>query len=125
MKLRTLTASLLALWGAGAWAQVNVDLKRGADVFSEQCAECHSVRDGKHKKGPSVFGVVGRKAASLPGFEFSDALRNSGWVWDNDRLNFYLSQPAKKANPGGKMKYDGLSDAKDLANLIAYLGTVK
>lgn len=96
-------------------------------MFSEQCAECHSLREGKHKKGPSVFGVVGRKAASQPGFEFSDALRGSGWVWvwDNERLNFYLSQSAKKANPGGKMKYDGLPDPRDLANLIAYLGTVK
>lgn len=127
MKLGALTATLLALCGMGANAQTSadVDVKRGSDVFAEQCAECHSVREGKHKKGPSLFAVAGRKAAAQPGFEFSEALRNTGWVWDNERLGMYLSQPAKKANPGGKMKYDGLTNPKDLANLIGYLGTLK
>lgn len=127
VKLAALTATLLALQGTGVWAQTsaNADVKRGANVFAEECAECHSMREGKQKKGPSLFAVVGRKAATQPGFEFSEALLKSGWVWDTERLGFYLSQPAKKANPGGKMKYDGLADPKDLANLIAYLESVK
>jgi cytochrome c len=126
VKLSGWTAACLALQCAGAWAQSNIgDVKRGADVFASQCAECHSTREGKQKKGPSVFGTVGRKAASQPGFEFSEALRASGWTWDQERLAFYLSQPSKKANPGSKMKYDGLTDQKDLSDLIAYLATLK
>lgn len=126
MKPWAWTATLLVLQGTGAWAQTaGADVKRGSDVFAEHCAECHSAREGKQKKGPSVFNIVGRKAAAQPGFEFSEALRNTGWTWDHERLGFYLSQPSKKANPGSKMKYDGLSDPKDLADLIAYLGTLK
>ena len=114
-----------AFCATNAWAQTApVDIRRGADVFAEQCAECHSVREGKQKKGPSLFGISGRKAATQPGFEYSEALRNAGWTWDQERLAFYLSQPAKKANPGGKMKFDGVSDKADLANLCGYLATL-
>jgi cytochrome c len=60
----------------------------GGDVFATECAECHSVREGKNKKGPSLFGVVGRKAATVPDASYSDALKASGITWtpDNRRL---------------------------------------
>jgi S-formylglutathione hydrolase FrmB len=51
----------------------------------------------------------------------SDALKDAKWVWTEDKLHWYLSQPAKQANPGTKMKYSGLDDAKQLDDLIAYL----
>jgi cytochrome c len=101
------------------------DLKVGQEVFSAECAECHSVRDGKQKKGPSVFGVMGRKAATVQGFDYSEALRKSEWVWDTERMRFYLQQPAKKANPGGKMKYEGLVDPVALDALLEYLQSLK
>lgn len=97
----------------------------GSDVFKAECAECHSVRAGRNKKGPSLFGIVGRQAASLPDYAYSDALRGrSAWVWTPEQLRNYLSQPARQANPGTKMKYDGLTDAAALDDLIVYLGTV-
>ena len=118
----TLSACALAL---GLAAPVRAaDLKVGADLFAEHCAECHSLKEGKHKKGPSSFGVFGRKAASLEGVAYSDALKASNIVWTAQALDAYLTQP-KKAVPGGKMKYDGLPDATARANLIAYLATVK
>jgi cytochrome c len=101
------------------------DATAGADVFKSECAECHSVKEGRNKKGPSLFGVVGRKAASLPDYNYSDALRGrTDWVWTAEKLHSYLSQPAKQADPGTKMKYEGLTDAKDLDDLISYLGTL-
>lgn len=102
------------------------DAEKGADVFKSECAECHTVKQGRNKKGPSLFGIVGRKAGSLPDYEYSDALkaRAGSWVWTPEQLHTYLSQPAKQANPGTKMKYDGLTDAKQLDDLITYLGTV-
>lgn len=101
------------------------DAEAGKDVFKTECAECHSIKEGRHKKGPSLFGVVGRKAAALPDYEYSDALRaQSAWTWTPEQLHAYLAQPAKRANPGTKMKYDGLSDQKQLDDLITYLGTL-
>lgn len=102
------------------------DAAAGSDVFKAECAECHSIRAGRNKKGPSLFGIVGRQAASVPDYAYSDALRGrSAWVWTPQQLRSYLSRPARQANPGTKMKYDGLTDAAALDDLIVYLGTVR
>jgi cytochrome c len=115
-------ASLAALTGH---ASAVGNPAAGQDVFAEHCAECHSARDGKHKKGPSLFATLGRPAASLPGFaNYSAALKASGKTWTPDALDAYLTSP-KVAVPGGTMKYDGLADAKARADLIAYLATLK
>lgn len=118
-------ATLVLGWTLATPVVHAADAAAGADVFKSECAECHSTREGRNKKGPSLFGIVGRKAATLPGYKYSDALRGrSDWVWTPQQLHDYLSQPAKQANPGTKMKYDGVVDAKDLDDLISYLGTV-
>lgn len=104
-------------WGAG-------DAQAGIDVFAGQCAECHSMKEGKNKKGPSLFAVVGRKAAAVADFKYSDAMTSSGFTWTPEQIDAYVAAP-KKAVPGGAMKYDGLPDAKARADLIAYLASVK
>ncbi|MFK2872249.1 c-type cytochrome [Dyella lipolytica] len=100
------------------------DASAGSDVFKTECSECHSVKEGRNKKGPSLFGIVGRNAGTAPNYKYSDALLQAKWVWTTDKLHSYLSQPAKQANPGTKMKYDGLTDSKQLDDLISYLGTI-
>ena len=100
------------------------DVAAGAAVFKAECAECPSVRGGRNKKGPSLFAVVGRAAGTLPGYNYSDALRAARWTWTPEKLHGYLSQPAGKANPGTRMKYDGLADPRDLDDLVSYLGTL-
>lgn len=97
---------------------------QGEDVFAQECAECHSVREGKNKKGPSLFAVLDRKAASITDFAYSDSLARSGLSWNDAALDAYIADP-RKAVPGGKMKYDGLSDAGARADLIAYLARLK
>jgi len=92
----------------------------GTSVFQEECSDCHSVTQGKNKKGPSLFGIVGRNPASIEGYNYSDGMRANHTVWTTDRLNTYISAPRKTVE-GAKMKYDGLSDASDRADLIAYL----
>ncbi len=119
----TLIASaVLALAPAASWAAG--DAQAGLDVFAGQCAECHSMKDGKNKKGPSLFAVVGRKAAAIADFKYSDAMKSSGYTWTPEQIDAYVTAP-KKAVPGGTMKYDGLPDAKARADLIAYLASVK
>lgn len=104
----------------GGLAHATGDVQRGADVFATECAECHSVKAGHDKKGPSLFAVLGRKAASNPDFAYSDAMRQSGLTWTEDRLTAYIGAP-RKTVPGGKMKYDGLNDAAQLTDLLAFL----
>ncbi|WP_423372979.1 c-type cytochrome [Dyella acidisoli] len=100
------------------------DASSGADVFKSECSECHSPKQGKNKKGPSLFGIVGRPAGTAPDYNYSDALKQARWTWTTDKLHWYLSQQAKKANPGTKMKYDGLDDSKQLDDLVTYLDTL-
>lgn len=100
------------------------DASAGSDVFKTECSECHSIKEGRNKKGPSLFGIVGRNAGTLADYSYSDALKQAHWVWTAQKLQSYLSQPAKQANPGTKMKYDGLNDPKQLDDLISYLSTI-
>ena len=98
------------------------DAAAGGKVFAAECGECHSVREGKDKKGPSLFGIADAKSAQRAGFAYSDGMRASGLVWSHDNLAAYITNP-KKVVPSGKMKYDGLPDAKQREDLISYLET--
>jgi cytochrome c len=100
------------------------DADQGAKVFKTQCAECHSTMEGKNKTGPSLFGVVGRNAGSVPGYRYSDAMKNSKLVWTDEELDTYLSDP-RKVVPGCKMKYRGLTDSAERADVIAFLSTTR
>jgi cytochrome c len=118
---QTAAALALALAGASAFAQ-QADAAKGAALFSTHCSECHSLREGKDKKGPSLFGIVDRKAGQREGFVYSDALRAGGIAWTTSQLSAYVADP-KKVIPGGKMKYDGLPNTAERQDLIAYLAT--
>ncbi|NBT76485.1 MAG: cytochrome c family protein [Betaproteobacteria bacterium] len=96
------------------------DAAKGEKVFSGECSDCHSVTAGKNKKGPSLNGVNGRKAATVAAFAYSDAMKASDITWSPEKIDAYITKP-KKVVPGGKMKYDGLDDEKDRADVIAYL----
>jgi cytochrome c len=95
----------------------------GKAVFA-RCAVCHSVNAGENRVGPSLHGVVGRKAGTEAGFNYSPAMKTSGLTWTPGELDSYLTSPAKKL-PGIKMIFAGLPNPTDRANLIAYLGTLK
>jgi cytochrome c len=89
-------------------------------VFKKNCAICHTLEPGKNKIGPSLAGVVGRKAGSVPGFAYSDANKKSGDIWDEGTLDTYLTDP-RKFMPGTKMVFAGLKSPEDRKNLIEYL----
>lgn len=96
------------------------DAGRGAGVFDSQCAECHSLKEGKNKKGPSLFASFGRKAGTVADFVYSEPMKQSGIVWTADRLAAYLASP-KTIVPGGKMKLDEPINQQDIADVIAFL----
>ncbi len=125
MNRRTLCLMIAAafLGGAGT-APADDDVKAGEAVFKRSCAVCHSAEAGKNKVGPSLAGVVGRKAGAIDGFKYSDAMKNAGVTWSNDTLDKYLADP-KTFMPGNRMVYPGLRKEADRKAVIDYLDTVK
>ena len=96
------------------------DLANGESKFA-LCQTCHTVVEGgPNMTGPNLHGVFGRKAASVPGFNYSDVLKASGWTWDPARVDTWITDP-KAALPGTKMTFAGLKDPKDRTDTIAYL----
>jgi cytochrome c2 len=119
--LPSLIAGLIATSAGPALAQ---DATAGAAVFKSQCGICHTVVQGRNMVGPSLFGIVGRKAGTIPGFHYSPANEASGLTWDAATLDRYLTSPGTVV-PHTIMTYAGLKDAQKRADLIAYLATVK
>ncbi|KPF55858.1 cytochrome C [Novosphingobium sp. AAP1] len=89
-------------------------------TVAARCLACHDLNTGATRLGPSLKGVIGRKAGSLPGYAYSDAMKSSGVTWTPDTLNTYLKSPTTYVK-GTKMAFAGLPDAKDRADVIAYL----
>jgi cytochrome c len=95
----------------------------GAKVFA-QCKACHVTDKGVNRVGPSLHGIVGRKAGTVAGFNYSTANKNSGVTWDEKTLFVYLENP-RKFMPGTKMAFAGLKQPQQRADVIAYLKTFK
>jgi cytochrome c len=116
---------LSASFAAGA-AGAKVDVDNGQLIFSQRCGICHAVNKdpGGPVAGPNMVGIVGRKAASVPGFTlYSEALKKSGLTWNPKTLSEFLIMPMQKV-PGTVMPMM-LPDDKERADVIAYLGTLK
>jgi nitrite reductase (NO-forming) len=95
------------------------DSRHGKEVY-RKCQACHSLEPGKNTLGPSLAGIVGKKAASDPTYAYSPALRNSGMTWDVTTLDRYLLDPQKTV-PGNKMPFPGLKTDNERKDVIAYL----
>lgn len=93
----------------------------GKTVFAK-CAACHSVKAGENRLGPSLAGVIGRKAASVPGYNYSPAMKAAKLTWTRAELDAYLANPRVKL-PGIKMIFAGLPSAQNRADVIAYLAS--
>jgi cytochrome c len=93
---------------------------QAGEVIFKQCAACHSLEPDENKQGPSLAGIFGRKAGTVEDFNYSDANKNSGIVWDEAMLRKYLPDP-QSVVPGTKMTFPGLKDPKQVEDVIAYL----
>jgi cytochrome c len=106
-----------------AYAQ-DGDAAQGKTVF-QRCAICHKVEKGAAGGlGPNLFGVVGRKAATQPGFEYSGPLKAANITWTNDKLAQWVAGPAKMV-PGTKMAFPGITSKGEVRDVVAYLNTLK
>lgn len=102
-----------------AFADLTGDAAAGETVFA-QCRTCHLVEEGKNGVGPSLYGVIGREAGSVEGFNYSEANANSGITWTPEVMFEYLEAP-REYMPGTRMAFPGLKKPQDRADVIAYL----
>lgn len=114
-----LVASMVWLVSVAS-ARADGDPDLGKRQFAP-CTACHTVdAGGPDKVGPNLHGIIGRPAASKPGFAYSDALKKSGIVWDDAKLDEWIKKPAALV-PGNKMAFIGVANDAVRANIIAYL----
>jgi cytochrome c len=114
-QVKTLLAQLPAPYNTG-------NIVNGKAKFT-QCAACHTTaQGGPNLTGPNLYGIFGRKAGSVDGFAYSDAMKAAGWTWDAPRIDTWITNPhAVLATT--KMSFVGLKDPKDRTDVIAYLKT--
>jgi cytochrome c len=115
-KLLIMLVVSAVLPGAGASGSPNA---RGKLLFL-RCASCHNIGPGPAKIGPNLAGVVGRKAGSLPGYEYSPAMKKAGFVWTEANLDRWLTRPSALV-PGTAMAFAGQPAEADRQAIIAYL----
>jgi nitrite reductase (NO-forming) len=87
-----------------------------------KCQACHSLDAGKNLLGPSLAGIIGRKAGNAPGYDYSPAMKKADITWNEQTLDQYLSDPGKIV-PGNKMPFPGLKTDHDRADVIAYIAS--
>ena len=97
------------------------DAEHGKALY-QSCAACHSERPDA--LGPSLKGVVGRKSAALEDFRYSNPMKRANLVWDEANLRDYIKDPQAKVK-GNRMPYGGVTDPKDVDDIIAYLRVLK
>lgn len=125
MKCSYRALGLIAVAGLGAMLTTHSsaqDAAAGKQLFT-QCSVCHSV-DGSNGVGPTLKGIAGSKAGEVPGFRFSRAMKGANIAWDDKTLNDFIADP-QKVIPGNVMPFSGIGDAKQRADLVAYLQTLK
>lgn len=117
MRMMMIAAALALLLGRHAEA---ADTGPGAAEL-QKCKICHSLDEGgANRVGPNLHGLFGRKAGSFAGFAYSDAMKKSGIVWDDDSLDKFLRDPRADV-PGNRMSFPGITDSAVLDDLLARL----
>lgn len=111
---------LACLVGSSGLAYAEGDATKGKTLFS-RCTACHATGN-QNKVGPGLAGIVGRPAASAPGFRYSKAMTGSGLTWSEEQLDTYLAGPAK-AVPGTTMAI-AVPNPQDRNDIIAFLKTL-
>jgi cytochrome c len=93
-------------------------------VFNNACRTCHTIRAGDNRLGPNLFEIVGRKAGSLPNYDYSSAMKNAGFVWDEAKLARFVASPDEVV-PGNKMQPYGGLGSEDTEKVIAFLRSTR
>ena len=90
-------------------------------VFNNACRTCHTIKEGDNRQGPNLFKIIGRKAGSLPDYPFSSALKEAGFVWDEEKLDRFMANPDQVVPGNGMKPYGGLASSDERKKIIAFL----
>ena len=127
---------VLFLVGSIAGSVANADesaVATGGELFGANCVTCHSIEKGVSDVGPTLYQIIGRRAAAVPGYGYSSAIKSSGIVWTEPNLRHYLMGPQEKIRChnvamgrvreclGVAMAFRGFSDPKDAVAVVEYL----
>jgi cytochrome c len=118
MRSSTLVTGAALVVSTAAFA---ADSEHGKLLF-QACVACHT--DRPDAIGPSLKGIVGRKAAVLEDYRYSNPMKRANIVWDDANLRAYIADPQAKV-PGNRMPFGGLQDTKNIDDIIAYLKTLR
>jgi len=116
-------AAIMAI-NADALGQDTAAKSASADnqlVFNNVCRTCHTLKEGDNRLGPNLHNIIGRKAGSVPDYNYSSAMKDSDLKWDRATLDRFIANPDQVV-PGNRMKpYGGLTSAEERAKIIAFL----
>ena len=93
-------------------------------AFNNSCRTCHSAKEGDNRLGPSLHGVVGRKAGTAAGYKFSASMQGSNIVWDEKTLDAFITNPDQVVNGSAMKPFGGIADADQRGQIIAYLKSI-
>lgn len=124
--LRLISSAGAMLWlisAPSSLAQQPASDDAARQAFNNSCRTCHSVKEDDNRLGPNLSKIIGRKAGSLPNYNYSPAMKDAGLVWDQDKLTRFIVKPDETV-PGNKMQpYGGLS-SEEAGKVVAYLQSV-
>jgi cytochrome c len=118
-----MTRQIFALALLGSIAALPAAAQDGQTAFNNSCRTCHTMKEGDHRQGPSLAGIVGRKAGTAPGYNFSDSMKQSGIVWDEDNLDKFIANPDQIVSGNTMKPYGGITDAEQRKTIVEFLKT--
>lgn len=123
MKIVGIVIAAGVLLAGGSARAETAEEAAGRHVFSH-CAACHSLDSAKNSFGPSLYGVIGRKAGTVPRFDYSEAMTTAGIVWTEDTLRRWIADN-ETVVPGTRMRHVSIKDPAEQDYLIAFIKTLK
>lgn len=113
-------ALTLLLSAPSSLAQQPASDESAQQTFNNSCRTCHSMKEGDNRLGPNLNKIVGRKAGSLPNYNYSASMKDAGFVWDDDKLTRFMVKPDEVVSGNKMQPYGGVS-AEEAAKVVAYL----
>lgn len=121
--MRFVIAAAAALAAGPALAQDDAALvEQGKALFQQNCRTCHVVKEGEHRLGPSLYGIVGREVGSAEGFSYSSSLAGADETWTEEHISAFIQDP-DSVYPGTRMMFAGIPDEEARNAIISYLKT--
>ena len=111
----------LGLLAALTVAHAQTPNDAGQISYNNACRTCHSIREGDNRLGPSLYGIVGKKAGTISGYDSSPAMRQSGIVWDEKNLDKFIADPEAVVHGNAMKPYGGIASEEERQKIISYL----